>query len=122
MKNTKTLNENDDGTKKRKDRKIDKQNTQRRWTDTHTQKGILVAYGSLSSVLILAYINIFAPMPSIFSINIFLVCPIWLPLFSLFFCRCSCNSSKQSRDLKPQPLDCEPSTLTTSPWLLATHA
>ena len=57
----------------------------------------------------------------------FLVCPIWLPLFSLIFIGLYvCNSqhrlhpsSIRCRGSNSRPLDHELSALTTRPWLLA---
>ncbi len=52
--------------------------------------------------------------------NIFLVCPIWLPLFSNFFHVIASKSltSIQYTDSNPQPLGCESSALTTRPGFL----
>jgi hypothetical protein len=52
-----------------------------------------------------------------FFLNIFLVCPIRLPLFSLFsgLCNSLHPSSIRCRGSNPRPLDREPSALTTRP-------
>jgi hypothetical protein len=50
----------------------------------------------------------------------FLVCPIWLPLFSIFLYStsyCLHLSSIRCRGLNPRPLGHESSALTTRPWL-----
>jgi hypothetical protein len=50
------------------------------------------------------------------------MCPIWLPLLSVLFYNVIAGlhpSSRQCRGSNSQPLDHEPSALTTRPWFLA---
>ena len=57
-----------------------------------------------------------------FVLIFFWVNPIWLPLFLSFQCNSllyCLHPSSIRQDSNPQPLDYEPSTLTTRPWLLA---